>query len=446
MFSLYLLLIVIMVFHHHKMILPWRVWVGGIPINLIEFGIVLVILNSLILSTGTRDPLDRQKRNFIWLILGLYTISSIGNTLIGVVRGAPMYNIFQTLKIALKLPAGILCGYLAIKNIKQARRVIKFISLLCCLMAVLILAHIRSRGAEYVIVGQVNILRTIAYPAGLAGAMAIFIIYSSAVNRGFFTHTSSIIILAMSVLACFGTLSKSDWVPLFLSILAVVWLTPKGLRIYSWRAVLTSGVWVTVVLMVGFFSAWIFLRVDMIGIVRDRFASLLQPLGDPTGPYIARWVAMKYELSLWLRSTIIFGAGFGSVHLFMLETGAEAGFAHNSFTNMLAQAGLVGLAALMSTLIVAYHLGRKMVHSVSPDHRAVGILAITSAFFLGIQSFLTMALNSGRAALFFGIVLGMTIKCYRFLPEPYWYEYFTYDQLEEESLIPAAYCEEEIYG
>ena len=239
----------------------------------------------------------------------------------------------------------------------------------------------------------------------------------------------------MSVIACFGTLSKSDWLPLFLLILAVVWLTPKDLRIYSWRALFTSGTWSICILFVGLFLAWLVLRVNMMGIVNDRIASLFTTLDDPTGPYIYRWLAMKYEISLWLHSTIIFGAGFGFIQKFVLETGTEAGFAHNTYTNLLAQAGIVGLSALLSTLILAYRIGKKLVLSNNTDLRAVGILAVTSSFFFAIQSTLTMALNNERAGVFFGIVLGMAIKCYRFQVEPYYEDYYQYDELSQESLL-----------
>jgi hypothetical protein len=349
------------------------------------------------------------------------------------------------LKIVLKVPAGVLCGYLVIKNMRQTRKVIKLIGWLCCLMCPLVLAQISRGSSVYLVGGNVNVLRTISYNSAAAGVFAAFLVYSAAVNRGYFSPTAGIVILAMSALACFATLSKSDWVPLFLSVLAVVWMTPKDLRIYSWRAVSTSGIWIIVVLIVGIISAQVFLRLDMFEIIGNRLASLSQPLSEPKGPYISRWLAVKYEVSIWLHSTVIFGAGFGSLQLFELETGAEAGFGHNSWTNILAQAGLVGLAALLSAVVVCYYVGKKMVLRDDSDHRAIGILAVISAFYLSVGSVLTMALNNERIGLFFGIILGMAIKCYRFSPEPYWSdEYLEYGEMDE-SLIPTTYYEGNVY-
>lgn len=424
----YLLLIIVLVFNQHTMIQPWRVWIGGVPISLYEMAIVAAILSAVVFKPGVIEPLDKGKRNYLWLIIVLYSVSAVASTIIGITSKAPLYNVFQTLKVAWKLPAGVLCGYLTIRNLKQARWTIKFIGFLCCLMCIFVSAAIARGSSIYGVSGEVGEMRTVSYNTSAAGVFAGFLVYSAAVNRRYFSHTAGLVILAMSVIACFGTLSKSDWVPLFLSILAVVWFTPKELRIYSWRALFTSGLWSFGTLFFGFLLAWTVLHVDMIAIVKDRLASLLQPLEAPTGPYISRWLGIKYEISIWLHSTIIFGAGFGSVELFRLMTGAEAGFAHNTFTNMLAQAGIAGLASLVSALIICYRLGKRMVLSNNGDLRAIGALAVVAAFYCVLTSILTMGLAGERLGIFFGIVVGMAIKCYRFYDDNYEeYEVFSED-------------------
>jgi hypothetical protein len=188
MLFFYLLLIVLIVFNMHTMIQPWRVWIGTVPLNLMEFGIVLVILSSFILPTRLREPIDERKRNYLWLIIALYSIPTVVSTIIGIINKVPLYNVFQMLKISLKLPAEILCGYMVITNLTQVRRTIKFTGFLCALTAVFVMAAVARGSAIYISSDDVNKTRTVAYNTQAAGIFVGFLVYSAAVNRGYFSR------------------------------------------------------------------------------------------------------------------------------------------------------------------------------------------------------------------------------------------------------------------
>ena len=64
-------------------------------------------------------------------------------------------------------------------------------------------------------------------------------------------------------------------------------------------------------------------------------------------------------------------------------------------------------------------MGRRMMRNLNPDIRAVGAIATASGFYFFVQSFLSTGILLERLALFFGIILGMALKCYRFEDDPY---------------------------
>ncbi len=443
MFGLYLLLITILVVNIHKIVLEHRLYIGQVPINIYEFCILFTLLNVFVSSFRRPEEIDSSKKNILLTIMGLYIISGLASTAVGLYRGVPLYGVFQSLKIFYKLPAGLLCGYLAIRNLTDVRRMIKLIGWLCFIMFFLVAYDFARGTSAYQISRDINQVRTISYSTFTAGIFAAFLIYCGAINRGYYKPKTFLVLFVFSLLASFSTLSRSEWIPLFVTIFATVWLTPEDLRERSWRMLLTSFVWVALALFIGILLATVFLKLDIVSIIKTRIETLFITGDVAENPYMSRLISLKFEFKTWMKSTILFGAGWGYLSLFVYAgtSGERIAFGHNAYTNILAEGGLMALFTLLVVLITAFKVGRKLVRSPYPDLRAIGALAITSSFFLSILSGLTGGLKGERESLYMGIVLGAALKAYRFyLPVEDEYYYDSYES-GQDLLLPEYYGE-----
>jgi len=407
MIPLYLVLILNTVVSH-QFVLDHRMSLGGMPINMVEGAILLTLLYVILVPMKTA-PIDRTKKNYFWPVLILWVIALLGGGLLGFGAGVRTYDVLQMMKWNIKMPLGVMCGYLAVRNLKNVRRAVKVICVLSCIVCVMILLHFREKSAQYNVTGAEGVLRTMKYNVEASAIVVIFLVYTAAVNPRFFSRASAKVILAMSIVAAAGTLTRSIIVAMVSAMVAIIVLIPKVFRGRAWRVLFTSGVWIVAIVLLAGVLLQLVLGVDMIGATVARFKGEEGAEGTVT----TRWEGAMEEMGIWLDSTIIFGSGFG----FAKTKIGQAGYGivgHNGYTTTLAKMGIIGFLALTYPLFVAIRMGRRMTQQFDSGVRALGALVMAGAIYSFFLSFLSGGLAGERSALFFGLLLGMGIKCYRF--------------------------------
>lgn len=392
-------------------ILEHRLFIGPMPVSLVDVALVLAFF-SVTIFKGKTSPLDPTTRNYMWPILGLWGVALAASGLLGLVKGADTYLILQPIKWYLKMPVGMICGYYAVREVKNARRLIKFMCLLSCILCVMVLLNFGSRGSDYDVTGSFRALQSKDYYPRLAATISIFLVYTAAVNPRLMSRFLAAVVLTMSVIAVGAQLWRTAMVALTLSIILSVIIIPKEYRGRAWRALFTSGKWIVLATILGAVLSKTILSIDVVDIIIDRFRSI----GEGESSALSRWEGAFSELKVWLSSTVIFGAGYGAVREIWEKEATTGVMGHNAITTTLARSGVVGLVALLYPFFVAYRVGRKMLQRMDPDIRTVGALMLAVTLYVGIENPLSGYLEGN--AVFFGIICGMGLKCYRFLPSP----------------------------
>ena len=392
-------------------VLEHRLYLVGLPINIVD-AVTLLTMIVVMLFQGKVVPIDQAKRNYVWPVLTLWGIALTASGLVGLMKGADTYLLLQPMKWYLKMPMGMLCGYYAVRNLKDTRRLIKFMCLLSCILCVLIVLNFSSRGQTYTVTGVYRDLQSRDYYPRLGATIAIFLVYTAAVNPRFIPRAIAVLVLTMSIIAVGAQLWRTAIISLVLSTVMTVIIIPKGYRLRAWRALFSSGKWIIVAMVFGTLMSQTFAGIDIVGIIVERFRSL----GAREASAMGRWVGAFSELKVWLSSTVIFGAGYGVVREMWYEEAATGVMGHNAITTTLARSGLMGLLALLYPFFVAFRIARQMLARVDPDMRAVGAMVMAAALYVGIYNPLSGYVEGN--ALFFGILFGIGAKCYRFRPRP----------------------------
>ncbi len=390
-------------------VLEHRLYMGSMPINIIDAVTVLTMF-AVTLFQGKTAPIDQTKRNYLWPVLAMWGLALTASGALGLINGADTYLVLQPIKWYLKMPMGMICGYYAVRNLTNARRLIKFMCFLSCILCFLVLLSFSSKGQAYDITGSFRELQTRAYYPRLPATIAIMLVYTTAVNPRFMLKTVAAVVLTLSIIAVGAQLWRTAMVSLAASIILSVIIIPKEYRVRAWKALFSSGKWIIAATLLGAVLSKTILSIDVAGIIMERF----QGIGDSDVSTMGRWEGAFSELKVWLSSTIIFGAGYGVVREMWYEEATTGVMGHNAITTTLARSGLVGLLALLYPLFVALRIGRKMIRRMDPNIRAVGALTLAVALYVGIENPLSGYLE-GNAA-FLGILLGVGAKCYRFLP------------------------------
>jgi len=410
MILLYALIILNTVVPQQAVIMALRMQIADLPLTMIDFTIPLVLVFG-VFSRGACEPFDPGKRNYLWILLILWLFSTIIGAAIGVMRGAQVYMLLQEIWWSAGLPLGILCGYICVRTSKHARHMIKLMALLAGIVSLLVLMHFATGASLYAQTGRFTEIRTMEYQFGMAAIVAVFLVYSSAVNPGFFSRPTRLVLLPASMFAVMATLTRSTTITMLFSILMVVFVIPKGFRIHAWRALGGASIWLVLAAVVAVAVGSAVLGTDVADIITKRYYESGSPEDDFTTGRLSGGLS---ELQLCVESGFL-GKGIGAVRGEFARQGLSGVFGHNAYTNSLATRGILGLVALVVPVWAVFHVGRRMIRSLDPNIRAVGTLAAATGFFVAIGGLFSPGISgSQRAGLLIGPIIGMAIKCYRF--------------------------------
>lgn len=156
------------------------------------------------------------------------------------------------------------------------------------------------------------------------------------------------------------TFSRSGFLGLFLAILVLVW---KIGRKYRMRIVAGSAVLAVV------------LFVAMPGSYRHRISTIFNPQADQTNSAQERQELMKVAANLAVRRSIL-GLGMGNFHIYSFHEKV----AHNSFLEIAAELGIVGLLAYLGLifypLLAIRRIERESLPGGSRPDRELNIMAV----------------------------------------------------------------------
>lgn len=199
-------------------------------------------------------------------------------------------------------------------------------------------------------------------PNDLACVLALlmpFSVYFLLTSKGKIRLLALITVLATFFSVMF-TFSRSGFLGLILAILVMVW---KIGRKYRMRIVAGSAVLAVV------------LFVAMPGSYRHRISTIFNPQADQTNSAQERQELMKVAANLAVRRSVL-GLGMGNFHIYSFHEKV----AHNSFLEIMAELGIVGLLAYLGLifypLLAIRRIERESLPGGARPDRELNIMAV----------------------------------------------------------------------
>jgi O-antigen ligase len=152
----------------------------------------------------------------------------------------------------------------------------------------------------------------------------------------------------------------------------------------------------------------------------DAFAFAMALVrGESVSSTVGRQVEWQNAIRLWLQSPFV-GNGIGAPYANNIYNNPDlaAFYTHNSYLNILAKTGVVGLSALIALLASSFRLALS-VHRAAAASPADRVLAITiMGYLVGVlvQSVFTPTITTTDSVMFFSFVLGLSVALARGVP------------------------------
>src|SRR3954464_12312304 len=218
MWFLLLLTLVNAMAHQEGVILRYRVYVAGMPLDIIE-GLLAAGMVIGLLRQRSSSPAERVHPLLTWTLL-LFGLGTIAGVLAGLISNAELRWILQGLRNFIVLPAGILIGYCFLLTPRSCVRFtwVQIAGGVAAAVAVLLFFR---RGASESSDGTINKLRAIAYVSQYAGLGAGLLLFTVISRIRLMPPWLAIVLCGFCLVGQFATLSRSDWVATISGVLAI---------------------------------------------------------------------------------------------------------------------------------------------------------------------------------------------------------------------------------
>jgi hypothetical protein len=393
-------------------VLAYRIELGGLPINILDGLLILGALLSVLPIARSKSAIPENVHPTLAWVLGLFVVAGLAGYAGAVLNNTPHYVFMATMRNVLTVPAAVWIGYRFTPSLPDAKK-ISYIWLFGS-FASAIVALIFVRGAadklELSTTGFNELRNT-----NLGGDMGIvalaFLLLSLASGFRVVPFWMALGMMCTCSMAAFLVPHRSQWTgAVATSVFAIYFLSGQRISRKAWITIV--GIIVGVILIVVStqllsqqtgrnFGDWFY----------DRLVSLMPGAGDPgqTKAWEGRLVGATRELQIWARNPL-FGQGFGIQYMDSLFTGISS-YNHNSWTAIMSETGLFGLAGYLLVTLGTMVIGRRMVRDET-DAGSVflgGVGAIVAFFYFAMGT-MTMSFNIERPALMLGLACGMVLR------------------------------------
>jgi hypothetical protein len=397
-----------------KFILKWRYEVAGLPINVLDFGIVLLLAVALATLNRPKYQTDRTHPLLFWSI-GLLAGSLLMGVFGSLANGIPLRFWATGTRNLMMLPLCIFLGYHLISAPRMALWTTWVVVIGSIGSAIFVLLFVRE-SAE--MLNSFDRLRKTSY-GGDSGLYAMsFLAFTVVAGIRFAPRLMTWLLIPFLAVCYFSLPHRSSWVAGAGTLLFAMLVLPKVSILrrvgYTWVVQLTVGV--CIIIGIGMYSQ--LTDRDFGQYVEKRLRTLMPWKDEDAGArdvkaWDSRIPGAVRELKIWMESPLT-GQGFGNQadeEKYGFSEGA-GGFSHNVWTASLAESGILGLLGYTLPPITMMLIGWRMIRQSNDRNLlfmgALGAVVGCSAFLL---SFMTLSINTQRQAITLGLMCGMLYRC-----------------------------------
>ncbi len=407
------------ILHNERMILEHRLYIGSVPINILDGFLFAGIVFGLMKSRFRpgRIPAIQTHPLLIWII-GLFTASLLGGIVGFLINNIDTTYAATALRNQIALPMAICIGYLFISNEKDCKRFGILYIITGVWVAALTLIHFSELAHEANVQRYgINAVRSMhGYNYRYAGIAAAYLIFVVIIGYKKLPSWFLLSLAGFCILGQCATLSRSDWIALAFGIFVIYFLIPRHERINKAFTMAFSAFILVAIIWVGLFAASQITNSNFFEKMNNRVFSLLPGYDvyydDDAKAWETRVPGIIAELSLWIRNPVS-GQGYGIQENTMSRHGRVVGMRHNSWTSALAETGLIGFAACVLAVFAGpVVIGLRIVRT-GVDYRFVllGGMGVTAGAYFCLHGLATMSFNQERGAIVIGIITGAVIRC-----------------------------------
>ncbi|MFB0534678.1 MAG: hypothetical protein ACETWR_06830 [Anaerolineae bacterium] len=364
--------------------LKYRLWIGGIPVNIIDVLVVLTGMSACLSLIGDRDQeLPRRKASLAGLMLAFLGVNLIAG-LQGLLCNYPLYYVIQHTSSPIYLAIIYFSTLALIHDDGQIELLVKVLligALIASIEQVLYFlfpslgySPILNRAGFFRALpsqldqdnlsrlpasSAIQLYRNALIPSGHVLRAAILLVSGMLVGSNLLSRTRSYLLLFLYILAIVLTFSRGLWATTVVSLLALFIIAGDqgGRRTRVVGKILV----ILVVCLLAFWALDALLprSVNFVQAAFERLDQLTQVPDALSSPAVSEEVGAKGRLSMARMSlkTVLEG------DLFTLFLGRGHGFqgggnkAHGSFAFYLSQAGVIGLGILLLMMLLGAKRG-----------------------------------------------------------------------------------------
>jgi hypothetical protein len=415
MFFLFALLVLVnAVADNEKVILQYRYEVAGLPINMLDFGLALMLIVAIATMSRPKYQADRTHRVLFWTIG--FLVFSLAFGVFGALKNNVELRYWVTVsRNVLMLPLCIFLGYHVVRTPRHALWASYVMILASVASGIFVLLFVRETGE---VLSTFDKLRKTSY-GGDAGLLGMCFLAFAVVSRLRFLPTILSVLLILFSAVCFFSLPhRSNWVMAVLTLLFSLLVLPRVTfgRKLGYSLFLGAAMGVTMLAAIGAYSQ--LTGRNFQEYIEQRINSLMPWAVEEAGnkdvkAWETRIPGAVREFQMWTESPLT-GKGFGiqmEEEESRLSEGA-GGFNHNVWTASLAQSGVWGLLGYIlpsiSSMLIGFRLVRESNDKGLLYMGAMGAILGCATFF---YSFMTMSINTQRQAIHLGLICGMVYRC-----------------------------------
>ena len=398
---------------NEKVILRYRIDVGGMPINILDLGLGLMFIFAVASLNRAKFQVDRTHPALKWSLAVL-----IGSFLLGIfgaVRNDVELRYWATIaRNVMTLPLCIFLGYHLIRTPRQVGWAAYFMVAASLGSAIFALLFVRETGEQISGLTSCDRLRSTSYGGDLGLSAMAVLAFGMVAGARIFPTWVSLMLIPLAGVGYFSVPHRSNWVVGALTLVYAAFFLPRvkfGRRV-SVSLALAVGLALCMFVAVGMYSRMT--GRDFGEYVAKRLQSLLpgDELGGQRKAWASRLPGAKREFAIWMQNPAM-GQGFG-IQMEEEATGRSSGygsFRHNVWTASLAESGIFGLLGYTLPPLFAMVIGYRLVRQAG-DRGTLFMGALGSVVGCAALLFspLTLSINIQRVAIPVGLACGMVFK------------------------------------
>lgn len=398
---------------NERLVLTYRVILGGVPINIFDGLLALggVVVLARVIGRPRGDATWRMPTG-VTVTLLVYLGVTVAAVAAGVLDENPAYAMFAAARNFLTIPIAGAIGFYAPRQLADFDRFMRVLVLAGVGVAALVLIFFGTRGTSLRPSDTIDVVRGVQYVSNYATLGLCVLV--AAVLRGtpLVSTPLSLGLAGLCFVGQMATLSRSEWLACLAAMASTVVATPSRKRARAAVLLAATVSTMVVALYAGLVLASSISNRDWVELIEDRTMSVVPGPRSASDrkAWDTRVPGATRELELWAESPL-WGRGFGIQEADELRLRSGAGFRHNTFTSIMAETGVLGLLAVLFTFGTMFRQGWRLTRHPDRGVALMGTLGITAVAFYSVLGMSTMSFNQMRFAIPLAMIYGLVARC-----------------------------------